>query len=114
MHPDRGIVCTYIRLDGISTRPDDSNTLNRQPAATKNYPRDCSFLFQDLTSLELSSARQIILLKSAWMNSKIFPLALNRMSINSAIAVPVHSVLNIPQGVIIPKLILRGVIPDIL
>ena len=40
MHPDRGILRTYRRLDGISTRPDNHNTLTNQSSDTKNEPRD--------------------------------------------------------------------------
>ena len=35
-YPDRGIVCTYIHSDGISTILDDHNTLTRQYADTNN------------------------------------------------------------------------------
>ena len=37
--PDRGIVRTYRRSDGISIRPDGQNTLTRQSADTNNAPR---------------------------------------------------------------------------
>ena len=40
MHPDRGIVRTYISLDGLSTILDDQNTLTHQSADTNNAPRD--------------------------------------------------------------------------
>ena len=40
MHPYRGIVYTYIRSYGISTIPDDQNTLTLQSADIKNAPRD--------------------------------------------------------------------------
>ena len=40
MHPDRGIVRTYIWSDGLSTRPDNQNTFTRQSADTNNAPRD--------------------------------------------------------------------------
>ena len=39
MHPERGIVRTYRRLDGLSTRPDDQNTLTCQSADTNYAPR---------------------------------------------------------------------------
>ena len=68
----------------------------------------CRFYFQALTSSESSSARQIFSLKSAWMNSKISPLALKRMSLNSTNAVAVHSVLNSSHGVISPTYIIKG------
>ena len=40
MHPDRVIVRTYTRPDGLSTRPDYQNTLTRQSVNTNNAPRD--------------------------------------------------------------------------
>ena len=40
MHPERVIVLTYRRLDNISKRQDDQNTLTRQSADTNNAPRD--------------------------------------------------------------------------
>ena len=40
MHPDRGIVRTYRRSEGLSTRPDDSNTLTRQSVDANDAPRD--------------------------------------------------------------------------
>ena len=40
MHPDRGIVCTYIMSDGISTKPDDQNTLTCQSTDTNDAPRN--------------------------------------------------------------------------
>ena len=39
MHPDRGIVHTYIRSDGLSTIPDDQNTLTRQSVDKNDTPR---------------------------------------------------------------------------
>ena len=52
---------------------------------------------------------QISLLKSDWMNLKVFPLALKMVSLNSATAVPVHSVLNSSHGVIGPASIIEGI-----
>ena len=66
------------------------------------------FSFQALTSSEFSSTRQIFSLKSAWMKSKVFPLALKRMALNSATAAPIHSVLNSSHGVIRPTSIIEG------
>ena len=40
MHPDRGIVSTYRRSYGLSTRPDDHNSLTRQSIDTNDAPRD--------------------------------------------------------------------------
>ena len=40
MHPYRGIVCTYIQLDGLSMRPNDQNTLTCQSSNTNDAPRD--------------------------------------------------------------------------
>ena len=40
MHPYRGIVCTYRRLDILYRIPDDQNTLTHQSADTNNAPRD--------------------------------------------------------------------------
>ena len=40
MHQYRGIVCTYIRSDSLSTRPYNQNTLTCQSADTTNAPRD--------------------------------------------------------------------------
>ena len=40
MHPDRVIVRTYRHSDGISTRPNDQNTLTCQSSDTNNTPRD--------------------------------------------------------------------------
>ena len=40
MHPDRGIVRTFIRSDGLYTRPEDQNTLTHQPSDTKYAPED--------------------------------------------------------------------------
>ena len=40
MHPDREIVRTNRRSDGLSTRPDDPNTLTHQSAGTNNTCRD--------------------------------------------------------------------------
>ena len=40
MHPDRGILHTYRRSDGLSTRPDNHNTFTRQSADTNEFPRD--------------------------------------------------------------------------
>ena len=40
MHPDRVIVCTYRRSDGVSKIPDDQNTLTSQSADTFNPLRD--------------------------------------------------------------------------
>ena len=40
MHPDRVIVRTYIRSDGISDRPDNPNTLTFQSAGTNDAARD--------------------------------------------------------------------------
>ena len=40
MYPDRGIVRTYRLSDGLSTRPDDQNTLTRQSVDKINGPRD--------------------------------------------------------------------------
>ena len=39
MYPDRGIVRTYIRSYGISTRPYGLNTLTHQPSGTNNAPQ---------------------------------------------------------------------------
>ena len=39
VHPDRGIVRMYIRLDGLSMIPDESNTLTCQSAGTNNAPQ---------------------------------------------------------------------------
>ena len=39
MHPERGIICTYIRSGGISTRTYGPNTLTRQSSGTNDYPR---------------------------------------------------------------------------
>ena len=66
------------------------------------------FSSQALTSSEFLSARQIFLLKSAWMNSKVFPLALKRMSLNSATAMCVHILLESIYGVIGPTSIIKG------
>ena len=52
--------------------------------------------------------RQIFSFKSAWINSKLFPLALKRMSLNSATTVPLSSVLNRYHRVIDPTLIIEG------
>ena len=38
MHPDRGIVCMDRWSDGISTIPDDLNTLTCQSSGTKDAP----------------------------------------------------------------------------
>ena len=40
MHPYRVIVRMYIRSDGLSTRPDYQNTLNRQFTDTNDAPMD--------------------------------------------------------------------------
>ena len=40
MHIDRGIVRTYRRSDGLSTRTDDQNTLTRQSANKNDVPRE--------------------------------------------------------------------------
>ena len=40
MLPDRGIVCLHRRSDGISTIPEDPNTLTRQSASMNNAPRE--------------------------------------------------------------------------
>ena len=40
MHPEIGIVRTYIWSDGISTRPDNPNTLTYQSVSTNVAPRD--------------------------------------------------------------------------
>ena len=40
MHPDRGIVLTYRRSDGLSTIPNDHNTLTCQSSNTNDTPRD--------------------------------------------------------------------------
>ena len=40
MHPCKGIVRTYIRSGGLSTRPDDQNTLNSQSKDINDAPRD--------------------------------------------------------------------------
>ena len=40
MHPDKQIFHTYRRLEGLSKRPDDSNTLTFQYFDTNNAPRD--------------------------------------------------------------------------
>ena len=40
MHPGRGKVPTYRQSGGLSTRPDDQNTLTRQSTNTNNSPRD--------------------------------------------------------------------------
>ena len=40
MHPDRGILRRYRRLDGLSTRPDKQNTPNLQSADTNDTIRD--------------------------------------------------------------------------
>ena len=43
MYPDRRILRTYRRSEGISTRPYDQNTLTRQYDDTNDAPRDlCS------------------------------------------------------------------------
>ena len=39
MHPGRGIVRTYNWPDGISTKPNDQNTITRQSADRNNAPR---------------------------------------------------------------------------
>ena len=38
MHPNIGIVCTFIRSDGLSMRLDDQNTLTCQSADTNDPP----------------------------------------------------------------------------
>ena len=40
MHPDRGIVHTDRRSDGISTRPDYPNNLTRQSVSTNKVPME--------------------------------------------------------------------------
>ena len=40
MQPDRRIVRTHRRSDGLSTIPNDQNTLTRQSADTNDTPRD--------------------------------------------------------------------------
>ena len=40
MHPDRVIVRVYRQSDGLSTRPDEQNTLTRQYVNTNDTPRD--------------------------------------------------------------------------
>ena len=40
MHPYRGILHKYRRLDGLSTRPYDQNTLTHQSTDTNDAPRD--------------------------------------------------------------------------
>ena len=40
MHPEIVIVCTYRQGDGVSTIPDNPDTLTRQSAAMDNDPRD--------------------------------------------------------------------------
>ena len=40
MHPYRGIVHVYRRSDGLSTRPDDQNTVTHQYTDTNDTPRD--------------------------------------------------------------------------
>ena len=40
MYPDRGIVCTYIKSEGLSRRPDDQNTLTHHSDNTNDAPRD--------------------------------------------------------------------------
>ena len=66
------------------------------------------FSFQALNYLELSYERQIFLLKSAWMNLKVFLLALKMMPLNSTPAIPVHVVLNNSHRMISPKLNING------
>ena len=40
MNPDRGIVRTYRRSDGLSMRPDDHNTLTFQSVNKNGAPRE--------------------------------------------------------------------------
>ena len=58
--------------------------------------------FQTLISLHFSSVRQMFSLKFVWINSKVFPLALKRMLLNYATAVPVHRIFNRSNVVIYP------------
>ena len=40
MHPDRGIVRTYRQSDGLSTIPEDNNTLTHQSSDTNDTSRE--------------------------------------------------------------------------
>ena len=40
MHPDRGVVRTYIRSESLATIPDGPNTLPLQSDAANDAPRD--------------------------------------------------------------------------
>ena len=40
MYPYRGIVCTYIRSEGLSTRPNQQNTLTRKSTSKNDSPRE--------------------------------------------------------------------------
>ena len=44
MHPDRGIVRTYRQTDGLSTIPDDQNTLTHQSSDMNDAPRDLPYV----------------------------------------------------------------------
>ena len=66
------------------------------------------FSFQALTTLDFSSVMQVFLLKSACMNSEVFPLVLKSMPLNYTTSVPVHSVLNSSHVVIGTTSIIKG------
>ena len=66
-----------------------------------------AFQWTNFSTGALSSGGQILL--RAWMNSKVFLLALKRVSLNSATDMPVHSVLNISHGVISTTFTIEGV-----
>ena len=40
MHPDRGIIRTYIKSYGLSTIPDNRNTLTRKSINTNDAPSE--------------------------------------------------------------------------
>ena len=63
---------------------------------------------QALTLSYFSSAIRILALKSAWMKSKVFPLALKRVSLNYTTAVTTRCILEKYYGVIEPTLTIEG------
>ena len=58
MHPYRGKLHMDRQSDGLSTRPDDSNTLTRQYAVDEDSPRDP--LLGPITGGKFSSRIKVI------------------------------------------------------
>ena len=64
-----------------------------------------TWLFFEFSSVAIP----IFLLKYAWTNSKVFLLALKRMSLNYATGILVHIFLNKARVLISPTLIIKGI-----